>query len=196
MPDIYYLLPLSPQNGIQRNLTGSNRLTRSAKFVVFFSGRPCEQDGRPGIRLTETFWNSPPKPLIGIIWKLTGGKNTTSDTNLCFLGQSCSLVHFSTSHKPLNGIQRNLIDAKNLSSFTKFVSAFFQSPFVSDYPSVCYFDPRIAEQEVVAILKSWFVLSFGILGIFPRQEIGRESLKKSRCTIDWTVLTQQKRTRH
>ena len=90
---------------------------------------------------------------------------------------------FSTSHiKPLNGIQRNLTDINNLSSFSLFVPAFFQTPFVSDFPSVCYFAPRTAEKEIDAILKSWFVLSFGILEIFPRQEMGRKSLEKIRCT--------------
>ena len=50
---IFSTSSLKPLNGFQRNLTGSNILMSSTKFV--FSGRSEKQDGRTGLWLAETF---------------------------------------------------------------------------------------------------------------------------------------------
>ena len=122
--------PLKPQNRIQRNLTGSKISTPSTKFVFF---------GPIG----KTKW--PPWPLIG--WDIFDFSSETAERNspkldrkarsqhprpsLCFMGWSEKqdghtglwlAETFSTSPlKPLNGIQRNLIGSKFLTSSTKFV---------------------------------------------------------------------------
>ena len=52
-----------------------------------FLGRSEKQDGRPGLRLAETFSTSPLKPLNGIQRNLTGSKISTSSTKFVFFGQ-------------------------------------------------------------------------------------------------------------
>ena len=52
-----------------------------------FSGRSEKQDGRPGLRLAETFSTSPLKPLNGIQRNLTGSKISTSSTKFVFFGR-------------------------------------------------------------------------------------------------------------
>ena len=51
-----------------------------------FSGWSEKQDGRPGLRLAETFSTSPLKPLNGIQRNLTGSKISTSSTKFVFFG--------------------------------------------------------------------------------------------------------------
>ena len=51
-----------------------------------FSGRSENQDGCPGLWLTETFSTSPLKPLNGIQQNLTGSKISTSSTKFVFFG--------------------------------------------------------------------------------------------------------------
>ena len=51
-----------------------------------FSGRSEKQDGRPSLRLAETFSTSPLKPLKGIEGNMTGSKISTSSTKFVFFG--------------------------------------------------------------------------------------------------------------
>ena len=122
--------PLKPQNGIQRNLTGSMISTFFTK-VVFFG------------RIGKTRW--PPWPLIG--WDIFDFSSETAEPNSTKLDrkQDLNTLHqvcvfradrikqdgrpvlwlaetFSTSPlKLLKGIQRNLTGSKNSMSSTKFV---------------------------------------------------------------------------
>ena len=73
--------PPTPQNGIQRNLTGS-KISTSTTFLCF-SGRSEEQDGRPGLWLAATFSTSPLKLLNRIQRNLTGSKVSMSSTEVC-----------------------------------------------------------------------------------------------------------------
>ena len=78
--------PLEPLNGIQRNLTGSNISTSSAKFMcvcVFYCWSE-KQDGRTGLWLAETFSTSPLKPLNGVQRNLTGRKSSTFSAKFMF----------------------------------------------------------------------------------------------------------------
>ena len=83
-----------------------------------FSSWSENQDGRPGLWLTETFSTSSLKQLKGIQRNLTGSKISTSSTKFVFFDRSEKqdghpglwlAETFSTSSlKPLNEVQRKL----------------------------------------------------------------------------------------
>ena len=129
LADTFSTSPLKLLNGIERNMTGSKISTSSTKFVFFELIR-------------KTRWS--PWPLIGwdifdfssetIEWNWTKlyrkQEISTSSTKFGFSGRlkkqdGCLGLWlaetFSTSLKPLNGIQRNLTESKISTSSTKFV---------------------------------------------------------------------------
>ena len=63
-----------------------------------FLGRSEKQDGRPGLRLAETFLTSPLKPMNGTQQNLTGSKISTSSTELVFFWR---IGKIRWSHRPL-----------------------------------------------------------------------------------------------
>ena len=102
------------------------------KFVFFGLNEKKKQDWRLGLKLSETFWTPPIKPLKGIQRNLTGIKIWTSSTEFVFRADwtketgwpTWPLIGWdiSTSHlKPLNGIQRNLTGCTISTCSTKFV---------------------------------------------------------------------------
>ena len=69
--------------------TEFNEMWQEARYQrplpsLCFSDRLEKQDGRPCLWLAETFSTSPLKPLNGIQWNLTGGKNSMSSTKFVF----------------------------------------------------------------------------------------------------------------
>ena len=105
---------------------------RSQRYLpsLCFSGRSQKQDGRPGLRLAETFSTSSLKRLNGIKRHFIGSKISMSSTKFVFFAQSEKqdgrpglwlAETFSTSLKSLNRIQRNLKGSKVSTSSTNFV---------------------------------------------------------------------------
>ena len=99
--------------------------------ILCVTGRSEKQDGRPGLRLDDTFSTSSLKLQKEIQWNLTGSKISTSSIKFVFFGpfekqdgrHGLWLAEiFSTSPlKPLIGIQRNLTGSKISTSITKFM---------------------------------------------------------------------------
>ena len=119
----------SPLNGIQRNLTGSKISRSFTKFVFFWADRKNK------MAALASDWQRHFRLLLWNHW--TEFKETWQEArsqrplpSLCFSGQSekqdgrpCLWLAetFSTSLKPLNWIQWNLIGSKISTSSTKFV---------------------------------------------------------------------------
>ena len=92
------------------------------QVCVFFSSQLEEQDGRPGLRLAETFSTFPLKPLNGIQRNLTRSKISMSSTTFVLFnpiekqdghpGLSLAETISTFSLKSLNRIQRNLSGSK------------------------------------------------------------------------------------
>ena len=79
-----------------------------------FSGRSEKQDGRPGLRLAETFSTSPLKPINRIQWNLTGCKISRSSTKFVFFGPirktrwpPCPLIGWDIFHFSSETNERN-----------------------------------------------------------------------------------------
>ena len=68
------------------NETWQEARSRRPLPSLCFSGRSENQDGRPGLWLTETFSTSTLKPLNGIQQNLTGSKISTSSTKFLIFG--------------------------------------------------------------------------------------------------------------
>ena len=129
LAETFLTSPLKRLNGIQRNLTGSKISASSTKFVYFRSIRkarlpPWALIGCDIFRLF--LWN--PWTEFNTTWQEARSQHFLS--GLRFLGRSekqdshpglLFAETFSTSLKPLNGIQRNLTESKFSTSSTKFV---------------------------------------------------------------------------
>ena len=111
-----------------------------------FSGRSEKQDGRPGLWLAETFWNSPLKPLNRIQRNLIGSKISTSSTKLVFFG---SIGKTRWPPWPLIGSKRN---SKKLDK-KQDLNVFYQ---------VCVF--RVDRKNKMAALASDWLRHFRLLG--------------------------------
>ena len=121
--------PLTPLNGIQRNMTGSKISTSSTKYVFF--GLIGKTRWPPWPLTGLDIFDFPLKLLNRIQRNLTGSKISMSSTKFVFFRpiwkqdghRGLWLAEtFSTSPlKLLNWIQRNLTGSKILTSSTKFV---------------------------------------------------------------------------
>ena len=123
---------LKPLKGIQRNLTGSKISMPSNKICVFQADRKTKM-ANPASELLRHFDLSPETATRHSIVNETEleARSQSPVPRFCFSGQkenqdghpaSDWLRHFFTSSlKPLNGIQRNLMGNKITMSSTKFV---------------------------------------------------------------------------